>query len=91
VLAVLKYDGAANFQLAADRPQAHSIAADVESMDQFGIGFARNVIPGNSDGQYCPGPVNLSLIVERRTCVRRQSFQSFIRGVQSHFLYLNLR
>lgn len=48
VLAVLKYDQAANFELAPDCAQANSVAADVEGMDEFGIGFAGTVTPRNS-------------------------------------------
>jgi hypothetical protein len=51
VLTILKYDQTPNFELAMDRAQPNSISADVERMDKFRIGLARNVVPGNSYGQ----------------------------------------
>jgi hypothetical protein len=57
VFPVLNYDQAPNFELATDRTQPNSGPADVESMDEFRIGIAGNVVAGDSYGQHCPGSV----------------------------------
>lgn len=86
VLPILQCDQAANFEFAADRTQPNSGPADVESMYEFGIGFAGNIVAGNSYRQHCLGPVRASLFA--CSCLFYQSCQSFIRRVQCDVLDL---
>jgi hypothetical protein len=78
VLPILKYDQASHFELATNRTQPNSAAADVEGMDKFRIGFAGNIIARDSYRQYRLGPLQTPLIADRRFCVCCQSRQSFI-------------
>jgi len=64
MLPIVKYDYTPHFELAMDRAQPDSVAADVESMDEFRIGLARNVVPGDSYRQHRLRPVQAPLIVE---------------------------
>jgi hypothetical protein len=87
VLPILKDDHASNLEPATDCAQPNSIAANVESMNKFGIGVAGNIAAGDSYGQYRLCSVETPLIVHR-SCVCCQSCQSCIRGIHCHFLYL---
>jgi len=79
VLPILKYDEASNLELTTDRTQPNSAPADVESMNEFGIGLAVDVVAGNSYRQHRFSSVETALIPDGRLCVRGQGCQSFIR------------
>jgi hypothetical protein len=57
VLAILDDDQAPHFELAANRTQSNPSFADVESVNQVGVGIAGNVAAQNSYRQHSFGPV----------------------------------
>ena len=54
VLPILNDDEAAHLNLVMDRAQPNSAAADIESVDEFRIGFAGDIVAENFDRQDCP-------------------------------------
>jgi len=86
MLPIMEQHQASNFELATNRTQANSGAADVKGMDEFRIGVAGNIVAGNSYGQHRFRPVETALFVERGSCVFYQGSQSFVRRIQCHFL-----
>ena len=87
VLPIVECHHATDFELATNRAQPNSGAADVEGMDQFRKGVAGNVVAGDSYRQHRFGSVNTTLFT-RGSCLLYQGCQSFIRRSQCHFLCL---
>src|ERR1700690_3205975 len=74
VLPILNYDRTPHLELAANRTQSNPSLADIEGMDQVGVGIARSVVAKNSYRQHCLGPVYTAFIVHRMFHLFRTSF-----------------